>query len=68
MARKQDKNGVFCTVRADGCARNNCIFHATVKQQFHNRVTVFSTRSVPRCYVYKQDSEEIVELSELVVS
>jgi hypothetical protein len=38
------ESGVFCAVRADGCALNN---------GYSNRRTVFSVRSVPGCY--KQD-------------
>jgi hypothetical protein len=33
MARKQQNNSIFCAVRADGCARNNRIRHATTKQR-----------------------------------
>jgi hypothetical protein len=41
----------FCTIRADGCAYNNGIRHAIAKQKLYiNRGTVFSTRSVPKCY------------------
>jgi hypothetical protein len=52
MARKQQqRNGAFCAVGADGCARKNGIRHATPKQQLHcNRGTVFSTRSGSRSY------------------
>jgi hypothetical protein len=46
---KQQRNGVFCAVRADGCARNSGISHAIAKQKLHNnRGTVFSVRSMPR--------------------
>jgi hypothetical protein len=57
MARKQQqRNGVFRAVSTDGCARENGIRHATAKQPLHgNRGTVFSMRSVLRCY--KHDSE-----------
>jgi hypothetical protein len=45
MAHKQQqKNGVFCAVRADGYARNNRIYHTIAKQQlcsYYNRGTVF---------------------------
>jgi hypothetical protein len=49
---KQQRNGVFCAVCADDCAPNNGIRHATAKQQLDcYRGTVFSARSVPRCYM-----------------
>jgi hypothetical protein len=52
--KQQQRNGIFCAVRADNCARNNGIRHAIAKQQLHRKIgTVFSTRSVTRCY--KQD-------------
>jgi hypothetical protein len=59
MARKQQqRNDIFCVVRADGCALNNGMRHAALKQQLHcNRGTVFSTQAMPRC---KQNSEELV--------
>jgi hypothetical protein len=52
LARKQQqKNGVSCAVRADGCVRNNGIRNAIAKQQLHySRGTVFSVRSVPGLY------------------
>jgi hypothetical protein len=44
-ARKQQRNGILCVVRADGCARNNGKSHAISKQQFRcNRGTVFFLR------------------------
>jgi hypothetical protein len=53
--KQQQRKGVFCTVCPDGCASNNGICHATTKQQSHcNRGTVFSMRSMPKCY--KQES------------
>jgi hypothetical protein len=58
----QQRNGVFCAVRGDGCARNNWIRHSTAKQQLHcNRGPVFSARSMSKCY--KQDQLAVEPVS-----
>jgi hypothetical protein len=44
----KQKNGVFCAIRADGCAGNSGIRHANAKQQLHfKRGRVFFTRFLP---------------------
>jgi hypothetical protein len=49
--KQQQRNDVFCAVRADVCARSNGIRHAIAKQLLHyKRGTVFSARSLQRCY------------------
>jgi hypothetical protein len=65
--KQQERNGVFCLIRADGCARNNGIRLAIVKQQFHcNRGTVFYIRSVTKCY--KQDQLAVAVRGQLLLS
>jgi hypothetical protein len=50
-ASKQQRNGVFCAVHADGYSCNKGICQVIAKQEFQcNRGTVSSMRSVPGLY------------------
>jgi hypothetical protein len=62
--KQQQRNSVFCAVRADGCTHNNKVCHAIAKQQLHcNRRMVFSTQSVPKCY---KQGQLVVAVRELL--
>jgi hypothetical protein len=61
--KQQQRNGVFCAVRADACTHNNRICHDITKRQLHcNRGIVFSMQSVPRCYKQDQLAVAVREL------